>query len=298
MEMNRKIKIITFFILIIILAWYCFIFEPNNLKIEKITVKINNLPTSFENVKIVQLSDFHCKKFGKKEEKTLQMIEPLDPDFIFITGDIVDRNTQDIDSCKMLWQTLGEKYPNKVYAIFGNHDFENYQSSYLEQSLNESGIILLNNKNQELEKNGDKIELIGVVDPGVAYNRVEKKYGLFHFFYTKEVIDYLDDLPIAFEGVNNDEVKIVLSHSPDIIEDINSNETADLILVGHTHGGQIKIPFLRAFWSPTKDHGKYISGLFKINNFYLYVNRGIGVSFLPIRFNSDPEITLIELKKE
>lgn len=294
---NKKIKIITFFILIIIFAWYSFVFEPNNLKVERVMVKINNLPSSFENAKIIQLSDFHCKKFIRRDEKVLEMVASLNPDFIFITGDIVDRNTQNIDSCKMLWQTLGEKYPNKVYAIFGNHDFENYQSSYLEQSLNESGVILLNNKNQELEKNGDKIELIGVVDPGVAYNRVEKKYGLFHFFYTKEIVNYLDDLPKAFEGVNNDEVKIVLSHSPDIVWDLNNQENPDLILTGHTHGGQVKIPYLRAFWSPTKDHGKYISGLFKINNFYLYVNRGIGTSSLPIRFNSDPEITLIELKK-
>lgn len=294
---NKKIKIITFFILIIIFAWYSFVFEPNNLKVERVMVKINNLPSSFENAKIIQLSDFHCKKFIRRDEKVLEMVASLNPDFIFITGDIVDRNTQDIDSCKMLWQTLGEKYPNKVYAILGNHDFENYQSSYLEQSLNESGVILLNNKNQELEKNGDKIELIGVVDPGVAYNRVEKKYGLFHFFYTKEIVNYLDDLPKAFEGVNNDEVKIVLSHSPDIVWDLNNQENPDLVLTGHTHGGQVKIPYLRAFWSPTKDHGKYISGLFKINNFYLYVNRGIGTSSLPIRFNSDPEITLIELKK-
>jgi len=126
-----------------------------------------------------------------------------------------------------------------------------------------------------LTRGNDFIYLVGVDDPDTSY----------------------DNLSYAIKNIEEKDIpKILLAHSPEIIEDI-AGQNIDLILAGHTHGGQIKIPFVRPFWVPTKYHGKYANGLFKINNSYLYVNRGVGTTFLPIRFNCPPEITLIELKK-
>ncbi|TSC96303.1 MAG: phosphohydrolase [Parcubacteria group bacterium Athens1014_10] len=271
-------KQINFFLALFFIAafsWYIFLFEPNNLQVEKLEIKMENLPFSFNGMKIVQLSDLHSKNFGGKEKKVLKIIEQINPDFIFITGDFIDRATKDIESCQEFWRALSEKYENRVYGVMGNHEYWNPNYHSIKQNLIDSGINILNNENVKLIKDDDFIYLIGVDDPHSSY----------------------DNLFLAMKGISNKNIlKILLAHSPEIIEDAKI-KNINLILVGHTHGGQVKIPFVRPIWVPTKDHGKYASGLFKINDSYLYVNRGVGVGFLPIRFNCPPEITLIKIEK-
>ena len=263
-----------------ILSWYSFIFEPNNIQIEKINIKIESLPESFEGIKIVHLTDLHSFGFNKREKMVLEMVDQLDPDFVFITGDFVDHKTQDINSCQEFWQELGEKYQGKIFGVLGNHEYknENADNNLLKNLLEESKIVILDNENQKIFQVDEYIYLVGVDDPHTGN----------------------DDLKKATTDIEKDIPKILLAHSPDIINDPDGlkKEKIDLILVGHTHGGQIKIPFLRSFWVPTKNYGKYASGLFEIDNSYLYVNRGIGLSVLPIRFNCSPEIALIELRKK
>jgi predicted MPP superfamily phosphohydrolase len=273
--MNKKRKIILgvgmIFATILALCWYGFIFEPNNIQIEKINIEIENLPEAFNGAKIVHLTDFHSFGFGVREKRVLEIVSEINPDFVFITGDFVDSKTKDFDSCARFWQELGKQYNGRIFGVLGNHDINS-----LEKLLEQSNIVILNNENRKIFQGDDYIYLIGVNDPDTHRDNLEK----------------------AMLGAGDDVPKILLAHSPEIIEDLKMAESPDLVLVGHTHGGQVKIPFVTPFWVPTKYHGKFASGLFKIDDTYMYVNKGIGMTALPIRFNCPPEIAVIELKKK
>lgn len=266
-----------FFILFLVLIWYSFIFEPYNFKVEKIAVNIKNLPSAFERVKIVQLSDMHSKRFGYKEKAVFSIVNKLNPDYIFLTGDIIDYETRSLDLCQPFWQVLGEKYQNRIFGVFGNHLHQNIRINVHEfrSVLEKCGITVLVNKNTRLQKGNNFIYLIGVDDPRTKHH----------------------DLKKAMHGVENNSVKILLAHCSDIMEELKQ-EQVDLILSGHTHGGQVKFPFIRPFWNPTIYRGRYNNGLFEIKGMSLYVSRGIGTDVLPIRFNASPEITLLELKRK
>ena len=281
---RRKVKklflLVAFLISIVTLIWYGLIFEPNNIQIEKINIAIENLPESFNNTKIVHLTDFHSYGFNEREKRVLEILEDLNPDFVFITGDFIDHKTKDINSCQEFWQELGSKYQGKIFGITGNHEYWNndIEIKDFKNLLEESGIVILSNENEKIFQDNEYIYLIGVDDPHTGNDNLEK----------------------AAAGTEENIPKILLAHSPDIVNDLENleKENIDLILAGHTHGGQIKIPFIKPFWTPTKNRGKYASGLFEISHSYLYVNRGIGTTALPIRFNCPPEITVIELRKK
>ncbi len=262
------------------LLWYSLIFEPNNIQVERISITIENLPEEFEGTKIAHLTDFHSYNFGEREKRVLEILEDIDPDFVFITGDFIDHKTKDINSCQEFWRELGNKYQGKIFGITGNHEYWNndIEAKDFKNLLEESGIVVLDNKNEKIFQGDEYIYLLGVDDPHTGN----------------------DDLEKAAAGAEEDIPKILLAHSPDIVNDLESlkKEDVELILAGHTHGGQIVIPFVQPYWTPTKNHGRYASGLFEIGGTYLYVNRGIGMAVLPVRFNCPPEVTVIELKKK
>ncbi len=267
-----------FFILLLLIIWYSFRFEPYNFKVEKIRFDFKNLPLSFDRIKIVQISDLHSKKFGRKEKLVLKIINQLNPDYIFITGDIIDNQTKtkDLDLCRPFWEKLGQQYQNRIFGVFGNHlhDSRKINIHEFKKLVESCGISILLNENKKLIRNGEYLYLIGVDDPRTKHHNLEQ----------------------AMQGLEDNRVKILLAHSPEIIEDLKESEV-DLILAGHTHGGQVRLPLIPNFWIPTRDRGKYVSGLYRVKQIPLYINRGIGVDLLPIRFNCPPEITLIELRK-
>ena len=272
--MNKKSKIIfgigIICAAILALCWYGFIFEPNNIQIEKIDIEIENLHEDFNGVKIVHLTDFHSFGFNEKEKRVIEIVNEINPNFVFITGDFVDTKTKDFDSCARFWKELSKQYDGRIFGVLGNHDLNS-----LEKSLEENDIVILNNENRKIFQGDGSAYLIGVNDPDT----------------------HRDNLGKAMLGAEENIPKILLAHSPDIIDDIGDKKI-DLILVGHTHGGQVKIPFITPFWVPTEYHGKFASGLFEIDNTYMYVNKGIGMTALQMRFNCPPEIAVIELKKK
>ncbi len=279
------------------MGYYSIVFEPSNIQIERQIIAIKNLPQSFEGVKIVQLSDFHSWWFGSREKRVLKILEEMNPDFLFITGDFVDPITKamtdrDLSSVKIFWQKLGGKYKNRVFGVLGNHD-----TGIVKNYLEESGITILDNENKKIFLGNDFI--YPVRDSG---NKNEGQEGhISEGVYLIGVDDPWtgrDDLAKAMEGTEDDVPKVLLAHAAEII-DGGVREKIDLILVGHTHGGQVNIPIVGRLIQPLSEYGRrYISGLFKIDSAYLYVNRGVGTSFLPIRFACPPEITLIELRKK
>jgi len=268
------LQIICILFLIIFLV-YSILKEPFNVCLERKDIFLEKLPTNFDGLKIVQISDLHSKKFGKKEKRILEIIGQLNVDFLFITGDINEAKQRKVNSCIEFWKALGKVKQGCVYAVFGNHIYEHQKIEpiVLKNILRKSGIQILDNENVKLRREEQYIWLLGVDDPHTNHH----------------------DLSKTLQGIDNSSTRILLSHSPEIIDDLKTGD-ADLILAGHTHGGQIKIPGICPFWVPTKYHGKYQRGLFKVKGAYLYVNRGIGTAHFPVRFNSKPEITLFTLK--
>lgn len=274
---------------VVLLGLWSFFMESKTIKIERVLIEIKNLPSSFKEIQIIHLSDLHSKNFGERENKILEVLEQLNPDFIFITGDFIDWTTQDLKSCQNFWKKLSENHPGKIFGVLGNHDHRHPKFKTIKDLLEESGMKILNNESIILRRNEDVIYpvkprpqpeggangvyLIGVDDPHEGYDNIEKA-----------IIEIKAEMP-----------KILLAHSPEIFRKVKGRNI-DLVLVGHTHGGQINIPFITNFFIPLKYDKKYKNGLFRINSTYLYVNRGLGTTFLPIRFNASPEITLIELK--
>lgn len=250
------------------------LYEPRHIIVEKKTVAINNLPDVFEGFRICQLSDVHHGPFVglKFVEKAVDMANSLNSDLIALTGDYVFGSHKYIAPAI---SALGRfKPPHGVFAVLGNHD--HYEGAELTKDVfSKYNIPVITNTHRMIEVKDKAICIGGVGD------------------YQEDT----SDVRAAFSGVSPDIPRILLSHNPDYIEVMPENERVDLALSGHTHGGQIRIPFSIAPMTASNYGQKYIGGLVKLTNTQVYVSRGIGVVWLPVRFNCPPEITLITLTK-
>ena len=263
-----------------------------NYKVWKYTLYFNNLPKAFDGYRITQISDIHCGSFDNYEKIRygVELINSQKSDVILFTGDLVNNLANEVHNWKSLFATL--QAPDGVFSIMGNHDYGDYSSwetpeakqqnlEHLFQLQKQMGWQLLLNKHCYLERNGEKIALIGVENWG--HGRFSK-YG---------------DLNKAMEGVNTEDFKILMSHDPTHWQEVVLPENKDiqLTLSGHTHGMQcgIEIPgWLK--WSPSQYIYKYWGGMYEEGGKYLNVNRGFGYHAFPGRLGVWPEITVIELK--
>lgn len=249
--------------------WIFFI-EPNLLlKIKIEIILAGDLKTSNKELKIAHISDIHFRYFGAREKKLIASLKEISPNYIFITGDLLDWTTENLSLTKDFLKELNSVAPGKLYGVYGNHEHRNKKIFQMKTFFKKSGLEILENESVFLEEG---FYLIGVDDP--HSNR--------------------DDLKKALSEIENQYPKILLAHSPGIFEKIEKKNI--LILAGHTHGGQINIPFLTEFVFPLKYDKKYKKGLFFENGKWLYVSRGIGTTFIPARLFSPPEITIINLK--
>ena len=263
-----------------------------NYKVWKYTLYFDNLPKAFDGYRITQISDIHCGSFDNYEKihYGVELINSQKSDVILFTGDLVNNLANEVHNWKSLFATL--QAPDGVFSIMGNHDYGDYSSwetseakqqnlEHLFQLQKQMGWQLLLNEHCYLERNGEKIALIGVENWG--HGRFSK-YG---------------DLNKAMEGVNTEDFKILMSHDPTHWQEVVLPENKDiqLTLSGHTHGMQcgIEIPgWLK--WSPSQYIYKYWRGMYEEDGKYLNVNRGFGYHAFPGRLGVWPEITVIELK--
>lgn len=271
--MSKKI-FTPFFILTVTVGWAIFV-EPNLVKTEEIVLAINKLPLEFENLKFVQISDVHFRSFSGKTQKILEILDKINPDFVFITGDTVDWTSKDLERLKKFCSGITKDREDRVFLVLGNHEHKNPKLKKIIQIFKESNIDVLDNDSRKLEINNRFIYLIGVDDPHSDFDDFEK----------------------ASENIEEEKPKILLAHSPEIFRRVKDKKI-DIILTGHTHGCQINLPLLCDLIIPLKYDKKYKRGLFAENSSYLYINRGIGETFLPLRLNSFPEVTLIRLKNK
>ncbi len=253
--------------------WVRFV-EPNVLSLEELEFNFSTFPD--EEITILHLSDLHSFGYGEKEKKLVNAAKRLDPDFIFITGDLVDWRTSDFEECALFWRDLSQGFEGRVFAVYGNHEHKNPGFARIGPILERSGIRVLENERIKIElERGGYFYLLGVDDPRLGYDNVSETF----------VDPYIPG------------PKILLAHSPEIFRKVKKKEV-DLVLVGHTHGCQINVPIVREWFLPLAYDKGYKQGLFEESGTYLYVNRGVGETYLPFRFNSFPEVTLITINKE
>jgi len=260
-------------------------------KVHHHTIKSKILPKPFDGLKIVQLSDLHLGSFNyryRKLEPAIKIINELKPDYIFITGDLVNNYAWELKGWKSVFNRLNTK--KGKFAILGNHDYGDYsqwdsleakQENFdaIKQFYIDIDFKVLLNESQIISKNNEQIAIIGVENWGKP---PFKQYG---------------DLQKAIKAVKAIPFKILLSHDPTHWSEKVMDETdIALTLAGHTHGMQAAFQYKNLQWSPIKYKFKHWAGLYKHNQQYLYVNRGLGWLGFPARIGMRPEITLLELK--
>lgn len=262
-------------------------------KAHRIKINFSALPANFEGLRIVHISDLHLGSFKSRHhilDRAVNIINHLKPDFIFFTGDLVNNHAWELKG----WQTVLKKMEAKMgkFAVLGNHDYGDYsywknkkakQSNFgsIKYFYKKIDFNLLLNEAVIIEKNGEKIAIVGVENWGKP---PFKQYG---------------DLKKAMKKVSEIPFKILLSHDPSHWnEEITDKTNIALTLSGHTHGMQAGIQIKSKNWSPIQYKYKQWAGLYKHFNQYLYVTRGVGWMGFPGRLGMRPEITLIELYQE
>lgn len=242
--------------------------EPNWIQEKTQPINLVNLPKAFEGLRIVQISDLHGKLFDGKG--LVQRVNNLNPDLVVITGDVFDEYHEiPLEYAAAVLGGLTAKHG--IYYVYGNNDL------YLGKDKIKQTMAAINIKTLEDEKVQIKVDDQSLFLIGVNYPRMRK----------------LDLAPLAKD--TRKAPKILLAHRPEIIDPAIAAGIS-LVLVGHTHGGQIKSPYIPKFVTVVKKgYEKYNSGLFDIRGTQMYVNRGLGVSDTPLRFLTRPEITLISL---
>ncbi len=261
-----------------------------NYKVERINLSFKNLPSAFNGLKIIQISDLHLGSFGKDSSKlknAIDIINSLEADYVLFTGDIVNNIASEMEVFIPELSRIRAK--KEKYSILGNHDYGTYYQWPSEDALKqnmeelyrfheEAGFHLLRNNSVVLERGEEKIALIGVENWGLP---PFPQYG---------------KLKVAMEYVKDVNFKILMSHDPSHWDAVVLPESdIDLTLSGHTHGMQfaIKIPGWR--WSPVKFKYPRWAGIYEQDNRYLYVNIGLGYIAFPGRVGTPPEITLFTL---
>ncbi len=265
------------------------IYGPYNYTLHTKKIKFPNLPNSFNGLKIAQISDIHVGSFYDKAavNKGIDLLLAQQPDVIFFTGDIVNDQAIEMDGYYDVFSRL--KAPLGVFSILGNHDYGDYHRWESEEEKQKNfenikaihgklGWRLLLDEHLYLQKNQDKIAVIGVENWGKGFHKI-------------------GDLAKAYAGCEAP-FKILLSHDPSHWDEQvrKDYQDIDLTLSGHTHGAQIGIETHGFKWSPIQLRYKNWAGLYKEDNQYLYVNRGFGFLAYPGRLGIWPEVTLLELE--
>ncbi len=270
-----------------IFAFLAFMFtRRDNVRVETVTLGFPNLPRVFDQFRIVLISDLHAS-FWVGEDYLMRVVarvNQLEKELVVITGDIITGEVNDFwkkwlpgssrDYTAMVTRVLSHLQADKKLAVLGNHDqWAGLDAeTRLVNEMENIGIQVLRNTALPIVREQEALHVAGIDDVWFTY-----------------------DLEAALSKVPPEAFKILLSHSPDIMSDVNRKMRIDLTLCGHTHGGQLAIPYLSHRFLPIDNPTRYMSGLVKEPYGYTYVNRGIGTLVFPFRLGAPPEITHIKL---
>ncbi|MFK4427485.1 MULTISPECIES: metallophosphoesterase [Bacillus] len=279
--MNKKTKRIILIIGILV-GISIFLYLQNNLiSITEVKITSSKIPSSFKGYKILQISDLHNKKFGDNQDVLIQKVKSINPDIITITGDLIDSKSYDAEISMQVIRELVKEYP--VYFVTGNHEKWSGKYNSLEKKLKKQHVTVLRNEHVIIQKGGHEINLLGIDDP--EFNTGDIDEG--------SIVK--DAIVKAKIETQPDRYNVLLSHRPEFLEEY-AEEKVDLVLSGHAHGGQVRLPFIGGLVAPNQGIlPKYTAGLYEQQNTSMIVSRGLGNSIIPQRVFNRPEIVVVQL---
>lgn len=268
-------------IIIIVVAFIINAFFCSNIISTK-SYKLNNTKTN-SSLHFVLISDLHNKEFGKNNIELVKAIKNQNPDFIAVDGDMVSKGNTDDSIMKTLLSQISKIAP--TYCSLGNHELELADKISFKEDINNTGAVLLDNTSTEFVKSGKKILIGGLSDfPYYEYNAPN---------YDTPERYFWDD----FKNKSKNQYSILLNHQPEYIADIAKNSNIDLILCGHTHGGQVQIPFIGGLYAPNQGFfPKYDYGMFEFGKTKMIISSGLGSAYAVPRINDPVEICVIDIK--
>ncbi|MEK3993230.1 metallophosphoesterase [Psychrobacillus sp. FSL K6-2365] len=261
-------KFLMFIVAVIILLYI----SNSWIQTTEISVESDRVPTSFDGVKILQISDLHDATFGDNQEKLVKKVKKTDPELIFITGDLIDSNRYNLDQSLELVRQIVDLAP--IYYVTGNHEIATNDIENIKNSLTELGVNVLSNEEQIIEHKGEDIRIIGIEDPlnGILVNEALSQFE------------------------ESDLFTLVLSHRPETFQDYVDYKM-DVVFSGHAHGGQFRLPGLGGLVAPGQGlFPSYTAGMYSENTTRMIVSRGLGNSAIPVRIFNSPEIVVVTLK--
>lgn len=267
---SRKIKIVS---LLLAICFTYSLIEPYWIEEKTTILQDSDIPQVFSDKKIVFVADIHHGIFfsQKRIEKMVKRINAINPDIIILGGDYIDSETKYIEPC---FEELSKlKAEMGVFGVIGNHDSRENGYDLTLKTMQKSGITPLENQSEWLKIGKQKIKLGGTI-----------------WTETDET-----DLGTTIRDTKENDFVILVSHTPDFAEKIKI-ENIDLVLSGHTHGGQVTFFGLFAPYIPSHYGQKYRTGLVETENTKVLITNGIGETLLPIRFFARPQINTIILK--
>ena len=265
--------------LVIWIAW-----GNTALELNTYAVTSSRLPQSFDGYRIAHISDLHNAEMGEGNEKLLVMLREADPDMIAITGDLIDSRNTNVEIALQFAQEAMKIAP--CYYVSGNHEARVNEYEELKTGLKSAGVIILEDTQTEISIEGQTITVIGINDPSFQTD---------YLFGDAETVvsSKLSELHTDRDGFT-----ILLSHRPELF-DTYTDHDVDLVLSGHAHGGQFRLPFIGGVIAPNQGlFPEYDAGIYTDGNTNMLVSRGVGNSILPFRLNNRPEVIIIELNHE
>lgn len=258
--------------LLFLLIFIIFLFASNNW----ITVSYHTINTGKvldKKIRLVQISDLHNKTFPFDQSSLIRQIENQEPDIIVMTGDILDSRNTKPSAVYQFLKNLNSQVP--IYYVTGNHEKRIIDYDSFERTIKDLGVTVINNTSLSISED---IQLIGIHD-------------LAFFSSMSQYSDTLSQL-----NPQDGQFSVLLSHRPELFE-LYEDHGYDLILSGHAHGGQFRLPSIGGLFAPNQGlFPKYTAGLHTINTSHLIISRGLGNSVIPIRIFNQPELVVIDLE--
>ena len=277
---NKKtVLIVSVLVILCIGIWT--LWGNTALEVNEYEIVSDRIPQGFDGFRVAQVSDQHNAEFGEGNSKLISLLSQANPDIIVLTGDLIDSRRTDIEIALDFVRQAVQIAP--VYYVSGNHEARVYEYEDLKMGLAEGGVIVLEDQKVQITREGESITLMGIDDPSFQE-------------------DYLfgDSESVARQAITDmknesDRYTILLSHRPELF-DLYVDTGMDLVLSGHAHGGQFRLPFIGGLVAPNQGFfPKYDAGLFSVGSTNMIVSRGVGNSIIPIRVNNRPEIIVATL---
>jgi uncharacterized protein len=245
--------------------------EPSWIEIRAVSMPLPHLAPEFSGYRVVQLSDIHADRWMTADRlaRIVRRVNGLKPDLVVLTGDFVTRSAEEFSPNLVVLNQLHSV--DKTLAVMGNHDVWT-NPTVIQDALEAAGVQVLNNQVATLQRQSARLLIAGVNDVWAKRDRLDQ----------------------VLAALPSEGAAILLAHEPDFAERSAATGRFDLELSGHSHGGQVKLPFVKRIVPHLAD--KYPIGQYTVGNMIQYTNRGVGMSGLPLRFNCRPEITVFTLK--